>query len=607
MRTTFIVTRLLLFLATIALVAPTSLAQVSEKEKAQKELEQRQALERKTYGLVGEIASGGLALKLPENRLFVFASAADLLWKHDEARARNLFWDALNALNLMNAAASGATGLKGDKDNKNAKLSAKQKEQRLQNYFLVFGLRNELLRRVARRNPQLALDMLLTSRQLPVEPIHPNLTLPDDRELEQQIAAEAAAQDPARALQIARESLAKGLSFQLLHILYRLNDKDSELGTKFAGDIVEKLHGSNLNTNPYGARLAVDLLEFSRIPTEAPVLTASPRFRPLKLDAEQRRGLTEIIVNAALAGAADTNLLFSIEQVKPEIEQFVPERMALLQKKLAAFNQTLNKEQKFSQEYNSMFRDGTPEDLIKLASRSDVEEREWIQHQAIGLAVMKGRADALREFVSSEIDDQSRRRNLLDALDSEQLEYALNKGNAEELKKLLPQIRRKEERGRAMTQLAIFLEKQGQHDEALKMLDEAQTMIKGDLDSEKQTNALLSLMAAYALVEPDRAFGIIERTIDRANNDLKKILLLDKIISTGLVKKDEIKLPMQGMISIDFAVFRFGKGVSALAKVDFDRTKAAADRFERHELRLMARLLLAQALLQEDQKGANIE
>jgi hypothetical protein len=51
---------------------------------------------------------------------------------------------------------------------------------------------------------------------------------------------------------------------------------------------------------------------------------------------------------------------------------------------------------------------------------------------------------------------------------------------------------------------------------------------------------------------------------------------------------------------MDFAVFKYGRAVAALANADFDRTKAAADRFQRPELRLMVRLLLAQALLRSD-------
>jgi len=196
---------------------------------------------------------------------------------------------------------------------------------------------------------------------------------------------------------------------------------------------------------------------------------------------------------------------------------------------------------------------------------------------------------------------------LLDELDSEQIDLAANKGDMDELQKLLPQVRRKEERARAMTQIAIVLQKKGNHDEALKLLDEAQTLIKTDLNSETQTNALLALAAAYAVVEPVKAFGIIERTIDRANDEVAKALLWDKIAKSGAVKNGEIRLQQAGTMAIDFAVFKYGHGVAALAKVDFDRTKAAADRFERNELRLMARILLAQAVLRNDQQAPKVD
>ena len=163
--------------------------------------------------------------------------------------------------------------------------------------------------------------------------------------------------------------------------------------------------------------------------------------------------------------------------------------------------------------------------MLKLAGRAGDDQRESMQQQAIIMAVMRGRADSLRELVNTEIEDQSRRKNLLDALDAEEISLAANKGDADGLRKLLPKIRLKEERARAMAEIAVVLEKKGNHDEALKLLDEAQTLIKTDLGSDTQTDALLALVTAYALVEPAKAFGIIERTIDRANDEIAKALL----------------------------------------------------------------------------------
>jgi len=230
-----------------------------------------------------------------------------------------------------------------------------------------------------------------------------------------------------------------------------------------------------------------------------------------------------------------------------------------------------------------------------------------MQQQAVVMAAMKGRADSFREFINTEISDESRRKSLLDALDTEQINIALEKSDTEELQKLLPKIRHREERARVMSELAITLEKKGKHDEALTLLNEAQTLIKTGFENDTQTYALLALVGAYALVEPAKAFGIIERTVDRANDEMAKLVLLDKFISTGIIKKGELSMQHSAMIPIDFAVFKYGKSVAALANADFDRTRAAADRFERIELRLMARLLLAQALLRHEEQALQKE
>ena len=218
-------------------------------------------------------------------------------------------------------------------------------------------------------------------------------------------------------------------------------------------------------------------------------------------------------------------------------------------------------------------------------------------------AVMDGKADALRESIKSEVEDQSQRNRLNDLLDAQQIGWDVNHGDTESLQKLLPSIRLKEKRAEAMAQMAILLEKNGAHDEALKLLDEAQALVKVDLQSQTQSEALMAVLLAYSLVDPTRAFASIEPIVDRANDNIAKLMLLDKVIKSGFVKSGEIVLQQPGMISPDFAIFKYGQGIVALAKADFNRTKAMADRLQRNELRILARLLIAQALLHNNEKA----
>lgn len=563
------------------------------KEKAEKEAEQRRVLRRKTHVLIDEIATGALSLKLPANRASMLAAAADLMWEHDEKRARNLFWDALNTLNLI---------MGPPPADPTAKKTTKEKQQKLTAYYANFGMRRELLRRVSRRDPQLAMDIFRATQQPVAEPLNADYWFPDERELEQQIAGEAAARDPKRALQIARESLAKGITFQLYDLLFGLNGRDADLGTKFASEIIDKLQTRNLATDLAGSRIAVDMVVMSRTPASVSEEQKLPYAEPRQLNLEpaQRRDLVQMIANAALGLSANGNLLYAVSEIKAEIEEFAPERLPLLEKKLAAFKQTLNKEQRGWDEYNSLIRSGTSEEMFAAARRGNDEQRRTLQQQAIELAVFRRRADALRELINNDIQDESQRDELIDALDAEQINYATHKGSTDELRKLLPQIRLKEGRARAMSQIAMLLEKKGDHDEALKLLDEARTLIKLDLESESQSHALVTLVAAYALVEPARAFAIIEKTVDRANDQISRALLLDKIVKTGVIKKGEVVLQHSGVFPLDFVMFKSGDGMANLAAADFDRTKALADRFSRNELRIVARLMLAKALMNSD-------
>ena len=193
---------------------------------------------------------------------------------------------------------------------------------------------------------------------------------------------------------------------------------------------------------------------------------------------------------------------------------------------------------------------------------------------------------------------------VIDSLANEQLYYDISQGKADDLEKLLPLIRSKEQRAIAMAQLAMLLEKKEQHDEAVKLLDEARALVKVDLANEAQSNALLEVMLGYALVDPSKAFAMIEPVIDRTNDDISKLLLVDKIVKSGAVKNGEI-IMQQPQIPLESSMMKYSSGVVVLGKADFDRTRALADRFQRNELRIVARLLLAQAILKDSERASN--
>jgi len=240
-------------------------------------------LEKKTLALLNEVASASWGLKLPENRVYIMASTADLLWPFDDKRARNLYWEALNSINQSNPKT-------------NESLSKADREKILQSYFLNLRLRQTILRKVARRDSQLALDMLRATRQVPPKELGPDGSFSQERQLEQEIAGEIAARDPAYALQLARESLAKGLTLELVNLLQRLQQRDSEKATLFAGDMITKLQTANVATDFRASIIALYLVQDSRARE-----WRTGELKPLSLTDDQKRGLIEILTSAALS------------------------------------------------------------------------------------------------------------------------------------------------------------------------------------------------------------------------------------------------------------------------------------------------------------------
>ncbi len=565
--------KLVLLCVTILLVASTVRAQTdAKKEKEAVELE------KKTLALLNEIASASWGLKLPENRVYIMASTADLLWPFDDKRARNLYWEAINSINSTVPAnpKPGET------------LSQADREKLTQAYILTLRLRQAVMRQVVPRDPQLALDMWRASRQFPPKELG---LLSEERRFEQEIAGEIAFRDPAQTLQFARESLAKGLTWESVILVQKLQQRDAEKASILAGEIITRLQATNVATDLQASLTSLYLLQSSRTREGAEIL------KPLTLTSDQKHNLVEILLDAALSASANSNLLFQMNEVMPEIEQFFPERRAALERKLAAFNQTLTKEQRYQNTYNSLIRRGMPEDIVRIAASGDSYSQAYLYQQAVMIAVARGNTDAFRDFLGKEVSD-SERKKILDLLDVEEINMAAVRKKPDDLRKLLPKIERKEERARAMAELAVLLKEKGEDAEAGALLDEAATMIKTNLKDEKQTNALLSLLCAYAVVDPAKAFTLLERTVDRANSQISLLMLLDRVVKSGAVKKSEIILDQAGIMQLDFMVFKYGKGVAALARSDFNRTRALADRFDRNELRLLAQLLIVKGLLQ---------
>ena len=105
-----------------------------------------QEIEKKALLLLERTIGDADSLRLPENRVYVFASSAALLWTRDEKRTRQLFRRAANELSALFGA------------------SEENADELPEHFWILQNSRNQFLNLVASRDVELALELLRQTR-----------------------------------------------------------------------------------------------------------------------------------------------------------------------------------------------------------------------------------------------------------------------------------------------------------------------------------------------------------------------------------------------------------------------------------------------------------
>lgn len=571
----------------LLLLSTAAAAQVPQTDKESKEEKERarQELERKALALLDETLQGAQALKLTENRAAVLAQGADLIWTRDEKRARSLFREAVADIAAEQAADA---------------------NRRDRSFWLLTQLRAHVLQTIAARDPQFALELLRDSRA-PAD--NDSGQTPADGggelRLEQSIAAQAAENDPKLALRMAEESLSKGATFNVLGVLERLRQKDSDAATKLASDIVGRLRTDGINAGGESSYVAASLLRSVLMPNEGanylgdqPPPRSAEKPKPLVMEDGDVRDLADLVAGAALKespAAGGYGLLLQVRPLMPELEKRVPARAAQLRQKLAEAEKTLDPHARAWSQFDSIMRE--PADaILEEAAKAPADMRQTFYSMAAMKFSQAGDMERARQIVNDNMSGDEREQ-MLAALDGRAVGSAVEKGDLNGAKETVSRIKSKERRASALVTIALAFASKGDRKSALQLLEEARSLVPQRPENQKGIEAVLEVGRGYALVEPAKTFEMIDPLIDEANEMLSAAAMLEKFgAGPGLFRKGEMLLAPS--LSDATSVYaRYVKALAELARIDFDHTRAEADHFQREEVRLLARLVIARSIL----------
>jgi hypothetical protein len=288
------------------------------------------------------------------------------------------------------------------------------------------------------------------------------------------------------------------------------------------------------------------------------------------------------------------NLLTQIPSYLPDMEKFLPSRIAAVRAKVAQFDRAKSGApyEKFYAEYGNDLYTKSLQELLALAPKAPQEVRQNIYYQAVQKAIEQGDDETARKVIRENIPDKWQANDLLSNLERRNSDRAIGESKYAEARKSLARMRTDEQRASTLAGWSSAAAGKGDEKSAREMLEEARALIGLRMQRIDQLEAQMAVANAAVNLDPDVSFEIAEAAIDRINR---------------LVAANMELQTFSGMEEGETRIVEGGAwgGYSgsivplfvALARKDFDRAANLLKRWQSNELRLMISLSLAQSVL----------
>ena len=576
--------------------------------------EEKLKLERKATALLEQVVTEAQGMKLPENRVRVQITAADMLWDRSQARARGLFSDAATVLGQM--------ALDADRTDREEVQTLNQ-------------LRQELVLTAARHDADLAYQMLRSTQSLTANNAGNGRRFPVDLQsnLEQNLLAAIAASDPKVAYQKANESLDKGeYPTALARVLAQLQAKDPEAFKKLSDKTLSRLGSDSLLASREATSLAMSLLmPGPRASASTSTDANKPAANPAQvLNESAYHDLMDNAVTASLnvtsLGQGNMNrggggrgpfraaqqnpqstssqntpddtqvrqnnarmLLFGLSTMLPQIDQYLPERAPVLRQKLTDLGMGNNATMNYGNQIRTAMQQGTSDSLEAAAKVAPPQIQSRLYQQAAQKAIDEGNTDRALQIANDHLDE-SGRNSIMQAVDFKRMAADASPEKLNEIKLKLAALPSDSDRVKYLIELATATQKDNPK-LALRFLEDARTLVSRRATNFKEFEDQLQVADAFAPLDPKRSFDVLELGIGQLNELLAAAQVLNGF-EVDVFRDGE--LPLQGGSDLGNMIARYGQELAALAKIDFDRARITADRFQLAEPRLLAKLSIVQ-------------
>lgn len=550
-------------------------------------------LKKEALVFLRETAADVAGLRSPENRISFMAEIAGLMWFSDEKESRSMYlslitdfkqllgqYDAqLNMIESVPGEPYENTGsfLFGD-DSDKGKLSRKLR--------MAMNVRQEIATTMAEHDPQLAFDFFYDSIGAITNAQRRKEYEAMDKYLEIKLLNEIAQHNAAKAVEFGRKSMAKGgVNFQHLELLKKIYAKDADKGAEFADEIARKLKDQSTggeNVYILNTILSAGIQNYESVKKEG---GKKPMFSEQNL-----RDMSELLAQMLLTSTPEKDL--SPMSYVGTVEKFSPARAVQIRAKFGKSGAGAGRE------------DDEPSIPKTVEYRTTSSNSNTSRGTGVSTAPDPVR---LEREAAAELKRKAEEQLMKDVqnLGTKPLPKEERDKIVAQARKIVSEMGTKEQKIMVLSTLAAQVAKMGDKELAGEIMKDAAGMVNPQPKNYKDFLLVWMLASGYAEADPDKAFPLLDDAIFRLNDTITGVVRIAEFldVSGEIVDDGEFQVGAFGGSMVREITRNLGVvdgTLRSLAKADMVKTKALTNRFDRAEVRVLAKMLFLRAILGEN-------
>ncbi len=562
-------------------VVQTAFAQTPEKEKPKVVTDE---LRKQAVEFLRETSADVNSLRSLENRISFSSELAGLMWLHDEKEAATMHQAVIadfKQLMLQYDSQITALGVTPDENESGGGFfgggDQSDKAQLTRKFYKALAVRQQIAMSLAENDATLAYNFYYDTLNLVTNPELRKQVEQRDTYFGVQLMKKIALKDASKAAEFGRKSLAKGVNWTHLDLLKTVYEKDSDKGADFAEEIVKQLKSDKIRPDS-----VYNIAGFINAGTDniEKIKKENSKKKPMFTD-QDLRDMTEILAQAILKN--DSSVMTEYSSYMPLIEKYAPSRAAQIRArfpvKTAKIKAVVDSDDSDEPRLTSIPPPNGAVIQVRKQEDARKEQAELI--------------NKLRNPAAKELPKEEREKIIVQS------------------RKIISGIGDRSEKIMALSLLAAQVAKFGDKELAADVMKDAQTLVNPSPKNYRDFLEVWFLASAYAETDPDKAFPVLDDAIYRLNDTLSAFIKVGEFIDVSgeMIDDGEVQVGSFGGSLISGLTGELGitnAPLRSLAIADFGKTKVLTNKFDRTEVRILAKMLILRAILGDKTKPINV-